>query len=82
MVQPPLNPLYALLSSAAGWPDLSALSIGANVQRSSQCPRKIYAMNGTWPKKSRIVTPSKLTESATPALQAVRQAFNPLARRP
>jgi hypothetical protein len=37
-VQPPLNPLYALLSSAAGWPDRSALSIGANVQRSSQCP--------------------------------------------
>jgi hypothetical protein len=38
-------------------------------------PRKIYAMNGTSPKKPRIVTPSKLSECATPALQAVRHAF-------
>jgi hypothetical protein len=45
-------------------------------------PRKIYAMNGTSPRKPRIVTRSKLSECVTPALQAVRHAFNPLARKP
>jgi hypothetical protein len=34
-------------------------------------PGKFYGMNGTSPKKPRIVTLSKLSEWGTPALQAM-----------